>query len=268
MNNFKTATIGDRLKHWRNQRQISQLDLSLECDTSSRHISFIETGKAHPTRELVITLAEVLDIPVSARNNILIAAGYAPQYDSTGLDPDEMKLVQEVLETLVKQNGNKPSVVINRRWEIVYSNNVFIRFCQHFIGDQSLLEQQPLNLLRLVLHPQGLISACNNPSQLFQTFMSRARRDMTVIDDDNELEKLMLEMNEYKPRDLDEDYMIPPQLLTPVTLKRDDDEIHLLALTATLGEPINITLRELQLEFCIPSDDASEQFLNMLEQQL
>lgn len=85
MRDFKTAPIGERLKYWRTHNKISQLDLALDCDTSARHLSFIETGKAHPTRELLIALAEALAIPVSARNNILIAAGYAPQYDSSTL---------------------------------------------------------------------------------------------------------------------------------------------------------------------------------------
>ena len=266
MSDFKTAPIGERIKYWRNQRQISQLDLSLECDTSARHISFLETGKAHPSRELLIRLAEVLNIPFSARNNLLIAADYAPQYDSTGLDNEEMSLVRKVMEDMVKQDANKPSVIIDRRWNVIHCNNVFLQLCRYFIDDEVLLEPEKFNLLRLLLHPKGLSGSCNNATQLFQAFMSRARRDMTVIDNDSELENLMLELNEYKPKGLDDDYMTPPQLLVPLTFKRGKDELKLISLTATLGEPINMTLREFQLEFFIPANETSEQLLNKLDQ--
>jgi len=266
MDNFKTASIGERLKHWRTQKQVSQLDLALDCDTSARHVSFIETGKAHPTRDLLIALAEALTIPVSALNNMLIAAGYAPQYKTTGLDSIEMNLVRGVLENMVLHNGSNPSLLIDPLWNITFSNDAFIRLCHCFIGNAELLEQQPLNLLRLVLHPQGLISACTDPSQLYRALMSRARRDMTVQENNPDSVKLMVEMTDYKPEQLGEDYMIPPQLMVPLTLKKGRDIISLSALTATLGEPLTITLRELQLEFFIPADQASQEFLDKLMQ--
>lgn len=268
MHDLKNATIGERLRHWRNHKQLSQLDLALECDTSARHLSFIESGKAHPTRELVIRLADAMDIPLSARTNILVSAGYAPQYDRTGLSDKDMALVRDVLENMVQQNAGKPSVLIDRQWNIVYSNDAFIEMCRHFISDSQLLEQpQPLNFLRLVLHPQGLISACSDPCELYRLLMSRARRARTGKDIDSGLEQLILEMDDYKPPGLEDDYMRPPTLVTPINLTRGADVLRLLAMTVTLGEPLNISLQELQLEFCVAADDASRELLDRLIHQ-
>jgi transcriptional regulator with XRE-family HTH domain len=266
MDEFKTATIGERLKHWRMQQKISQLDLALECDTSARHISFIETGKAHPTRELVITLADAISIPLSARNNILISAGYAPQYEETGLSSDELQQVRNVLENMVEQNGGNPSLLIDPHWNISYSNRAFTEMCRHLIDDATLLAQQPLNLLRISLHPQGLINRCTEPARFYQTLMSRARRAMTIVDHDPELEQLMLEMEGYNPAKIDEREMALPQLVTSFTFTKNSDDISLSFLTATLGEPLNISLRELQLEICLPANDSSKAFIETLIQ--
>ena len=264
MDDFKTAPIGERIKHWRSQRKISQLDLALECDTSARHISFIETGKAQPTRELLISLAEAMDIPISARNNILISAGFAPQYEETGLSEEDMQQVRHTLENMVEQNGINPSALIDRHWNISYYNPAFMALCQYFIDDASLWQQQPLNMLRLTLHPEGLIKYCTHPCELYSIMMSRARRAMTVVEDDPACEQLMREMSGYKPAGLEAGYMCLPQLITPLSLSKGDRQIKLSTMTATLGEPLNITLRELQLELGFACDEHSRQQMEQL----
>jgi transcriptional regulator with XRE-family HTH domain len=262
MEDFKTAPIGERLKHWRTQRKISQLDLALECDTSARHLSFIETGKAQPTRELLINLARAMEIPPSALNNILISAGYAPNYQESGLSTEESDQLHQQLKDMAERNGNNPSILVNKHWDILYSNPAFSKLCQHFLGDCELTKGQPCNMLRLFLHPQGLISFAPEPEELYRSLMSRARRAMTVINNDQQLEQLMLEMRDYKPASLDNDYMIAPQLMTVLTLNKDEAQLELLAMTATLGEPLNISFGECQLEFCIPANDNSKTLLD------
>lgn len=260
MPDYQAASIGERIKHWRTKQGISQLDLALICDTSARHISFIETGKATPTRELLITLADAIGIPLSVRNNLLIAAGFAAEHKITGLNDDELQQAQHVMQNMVLQNQHNPSLLMDRYWDINFNNQAFECLCQYFLNDSPLL-QKPVNLLELFLDPKGFIQYCLEPDQLYLFLSSRFRRAMSVIENTDELSTLYSRLQDYKPSTLLHNELSLPQLITPIQLKKGNIHLELSWLTATLGEPLSICLREFQLELFMPTNDHSRQWL-------
>ena len=260
MPDYQAAPIGERIKHWRTKQGISQLDLALMCDTSSRHISFIETGKASPTRELLITLADAIGIPLSVRNNLLIAAGFAAEHEITGLDDSELQQARQVMQNMVLQNHLNPCLLMDRFWNINFKNQAFECLCEYFLSGSPLLDK-PINLLELFLCPEGFIQYCQEPDQLYLFLSSRFRRAMSVIENTEELTGLFAKLQHYKPVSLSHNELSLPQLITPIQLKKGNTTLELSWLTATLGEPLNICLRELQLELFMPSNDSSRQWL-------
>jgi len=260
MPDYQAAPIGERIKHWRTKQGISQLDLALTCDTSARHISFIETGKATPTRELLITLADAIGIPLSVRNNLLIAAGFAAEHEATGLSNNELQQAQQVMQNMVLQNHHNPCLLMDRYWNINFSNQAFECLCQYFLNSSPLLHK-PINLLELFLHPEGFIQYCLEPDRLYLFLSSRFRRAMSVIENTNELTTLYSKLQHYKPSTLLHNELSLPQLITPIQLKKDSINLEFSWLTATLGEPLSICLQEFQLELFMPTNDSSKQWL-------
>jgi transcriptional regulator with XRE-family HTH domain len=145
--------FGDHLRHWRQHRRLSQLDLAHEADISTRHLSFVETGRSVPSREMVLRLSERLDIPLRERNALLVAAGYAPMYRERPLNDPALDSARQAVELLLKSHEPYPALALDRHWNIVATN----RMVPHLLAgaDASLL-QAPINVLRLSLHPKGL----------------------------------------------------------------------------------------------------------------
>jgi len=147
------AHAGDLLREWRQRRRLSQLDLAIGANVSSRHLSFVETGRAKPSREMILHLAEYLDVPLRDRNALLLAGGYAPAYPERTLEAPELKAVQAALERVLKAHEPYPAVVVNRWWELVAANQGIGLFTRHVRPD---LLEPPANVLRLSLHPDGM----------------------------------------------------------------------------------------------------------------
>ena len=255
------SSIGDQIKYWRNRAHISQLDLSMECDTSSRHLSFIETGRAHPSRKLLLQLINHLEVPLRSRNALLISAGYAPVYEETGLSAPEMEQVRSMLNIMVRHHGFFPSMLIDRHWNILESNLAFDRMCRTFVEDASLLDAPPLNLMRCFLNPQCLGSAVANYGEMHRAMLNRLRRSINVTSGDLENAALLKEILAYQTPESQKLVDDIPQLVMPLRLKKGDRELSLFTMVATIGAPLNITLQEIQLEFGLPMDQASENFL-------
>ena len=144
---------GDLLREWRQRRRFSQLDLALQANVSSRHLSFVETGRSRPTSEMILHLAEHLDVPLRDRNALLLAGGYAPAYPERGLAEPELKAVRHALRKVLAGHEPYPAVVVNRWWELVDANRGIALFTRH--ADPGLLAP-PVNVLRLSLHPEGM----------------------------------------------------------------------------------------------------------------
>jgi transcriptional regulator with XRE-family HTH domain len=258
------SSIGEQIRYWRGRSRISQMDLALECDTSSRHLSFVETGRAHPSRKLLLALIQRMEVPLRSRNTMLITAGYAPIYEETGLSEPEMDQVRTMLNMMVQQNGLFPSMLIDRHWNILESNLAFDLMCQTFAEDQQLLLEEPLNLVRCFLNPRCLGNAVVNYREMYEVMMNRARRFINVLGIDKEGSELMEEVLTYQPAQSGQIAEDDPRLVMPLRLKKGDQELSLFTMVATMGAPLNITLQEIQLEFGLPVDAASENFLRAM----
>src|SRR5882672_10613784 len=162
-NAIEPQGVGTLLRKWREARHLSQLDLALDAEVSSRHISFLETGRAAPSREMLLTLSNVLDIPLRERNFLLLAAGYAPIYRETSLDDPRMSQVRSAMELILKQQEPRSAFAFDRYWNIVMSNAAYVKFLTYVLGKEPAglvpfeIAQPPrLNLLRLIFDPSGV----------------------------------------------------------------------------------------------------------------
>ena len=174
------APIGELLRAWRRRRSLSQLELALEADVSSRHVSFLETGRARPSREMVLRLAEHLDIPLRERNRLLLAAGYAPRYAERSLDEPEMAPVHQALDRFLRAHEPYPAIVIDRHHNLVSANDAFGAILE---GVALELLEPPANALRVALHPRGMAARVSNLDEWSAHLLHRLRREAALTAD-------------------------------------------------------------------------------------
>ena len=256
-------SLGELLRYWRTQKGLSQLQLAELAETSGRHISFIETGRGHPSRALLLRLAQELEIPLRSRNALLEAAGYAPQYGETGLTDPEMGQVRRVLDFMLKSTLPYPTMIIDRYWNITLANDAFLDFVRVFTRKPELFSGSATNLMRICLHPDGLRPHIVNRADFEPYMVGRVRRSMSRIPGDPALEALYAEITEFDgAADPGEDSGMTsvPQFLMPLHLKKGAHEIRLFTTIATLGAPQDITLQELFIETGFPVDDETERY--------
>ncbi|MGH9243125.1 MAG: helix-turn-helix domain-containing protein [Acidimicrobiales bacterium] len=249
--------VGGLLRDWRQRRRLSQLDLAVEAEVSARHLSFVETGRSRPSRELVLHLAEHLDVPLRERNSLLLAAGYAPVYHHTPLGAAEMAPVSDALDKIIGGHEPFPAVVVDRRWDVVAAN----RPAQTILTDgvtPSLLAR-PMNALRVSLHPEGLAPRIVNLSEWSSHLLGRLRREIVASADPN-LVALADELRGY-PGVRDEAAHAPDPatlLFVPLMLRvSDQQQLRFFSTIATFGTALDITMAELSIESFFPADDAT-----------
>jgi transcriptional regulator with XRE-family HTH domain len=255
--------FGAALREWRHRRRYSQLQLSAEAGVSQRHVSFLETGRARPSPEMVVHLATVLEVPLRERNSLLVAAGYAPLYPETGLDEPALAQVRHVLEFLLEAHEPFPAIVVDRRWDVVKANGAATRLMM--LGDATSAGRA-VNLARLSLHPDGIRRFTVNWTAVATSVMDRLRREAAVHPNDPVLQDLVREVEGYDgvadlPRRL---APTGDDLLVPVHYRWEGVDIRLFGTIATLGAPYDVTLEELRLETLFPADEASERVLQAL----
>ena len=248
-----TATVGTLLRDWRSRRRLSQLDLASDAGISARHLSFVETGRARPSREMVLHLAEHLDVPLRARNALLIAAGYAPTYHATDLDAPEMQTVRTAIERVLEGHEPFPAILVDRRWELVAANNAAAILVD---GVKPELLEPPCNVLRASLHPDGLGSRIVNLDEWAEHIIGGLRRQIAVTGDD-ELRTLEEELAGYVS---EQGASVPPPtesagaIAIPLRLQSDDGELAFITTIATFGTALDVTLAELAIEAFLPAD--------------
>jgi transcriptional regulator with XRE-family HTH domain len=174
------SRIGSLLRDWRERRRMSQLDLALGAGVSARHVSFIETGRSRPSAEMVVQLAEHLDVPLRDRNGLLLAAGYAPAYGQRGLDEPEMGPVREAIDRLLRGHEPFPALVVDRHWGLVAANRTVPLLTE---GAASHLLEPPANVLRLALHPEGLAQRTVNLGEWRAHLLDRLGRQAVASGD-------------------------------------------------------------------------------------
>jgi transcriptional regulator with XRE-family HTH domain len=251
-------TAGPLLKEWRRRRRRSQLDLALEVGVSPRHLSFVETGRSKPSPELLLVLAERLEVPLRDRNAFLLAAGYAPRYPQTSLDDPEMRRVRAALQRMLDGHDPYPGIVIDRLWNVTLSNNA-ARALVDLLPPE--LAGSPLNVFRACLHPEGLARLTRNFSE-WSAYLLDQLHHLTVLTNDAEVEALADEVSAY-PNVFERNswHQLPPEqptLLIPWRLALEHGELSLFTTLTTFGTPQDITLAELAIELFYPADDATE----------
>ena len=230
--------VGELLRTWRQRRRLSQLDLSVAAEVSTRHLSFVETGRSTPSRELVLHLAEHLDVPLRERNTLLLAAGYAPSYQQTPLDAAEMTPVREAVDKILAGHDPYPAVVVDRRWNLVSANTALLTVLTDGV-DPGLLAP-PANVLRASLHPDGLAPRIVNFRQWSDHLLERLDRQITASGD-QELVALRDELFALPgvggPRRLvDEDDDPAGRLFVPLVLRvADGPPLRFFSTVATFG---------------------------------
>jgi transcriptional regulator with XRE-family HTH domain len=262
------SQIGRLLRQWRERRRLSQLALAVDAEISSRHLSFIETGRARPSRDMVLLLSRVLEVPPRGRNDLLTAAGYAPVYRERSLEAPEMAQVRRALDFILRQQEPYPGLVIDGHWNILMSNGGAQRLLSRFLDAEAMAAVGgPPNAMRLFYHPRGMRPYIVNWEATAAGLVQWLHRDLARGIGDAETSRLLEELLSYpdvpqKWRTLDLDAVPAPFLA--VELRKDDTRVQFFSTLTTLGVPYDITLHELRVECFFPADRDSETWLRAL----
>jgi transcriptional regulator with XRE-family HTH domain len=259
-----TRPVGDLLREWRQRRRLSQLDFSVEAEISSKHLSFLETGRSQPSREMLLHLAELLDVPLRERNTLLVAAGFAPMFSERPLQDPALQAAREAVELVLKGHEPYPAIAVDRHWTLLASNRA-----AHYLltGIDAALLQPPLNVLRVSLHPDGLAPRIVNLAQWRAHVFARLRRQIE-LSADAVLVTLLAELRDYpgdaasvaEARNAESSFVVPLRLATPAGV------LAFISTTTVFGTPIDVTLSELALETFFPADAATAAALRHLAQ--
>jgi len=247
--------VGELLRQWRERRRLSQLDLALQAEVSTRHLSFVETGRASPSREMVLHLAEQLDVPLRERNHLLLAAGYAPVYPESALDDPALAAIRDALRQVLRGHEPYPALVVDRAWSLVEANASVALFTE---GVAPALLAPPANALRISLHPQGLAPRIANLGEWRAHLLARLRRQVALTADPA-LAALLQELRAY-PCDQPEPEVElpgPGDVVVPLRLRHPDGELTFFSTVATFGTPLDVTVSELAIEAFFPANPAT-----------
>ena len=245
------SRVGPLLREWRQRRRMSQLELALEAGVSARHISFIETGRSRPSPEMLLALAAQLDVPLRDRNELLLAAGYAPVYGSRGLDHPDMEPVRETLELVLRSHEPYPAMVVDRHWGIVAANAAVGLLTE---GAARELLEPPANVLRLALHPDGVAPRIVNLAQLRATLLSWLRRQVASTGDP----ALAALLDELRALPGGGRFEPPPtEVAVPLRIRWGDDVLSFISTITTFSRATDITVAELSIESFFPTDAAT-----------
>jgi transcriptional regulator with XRE-family HTH domain len=249
------SPVGALLQHWRRERRMSQLVLSHEAGVTQRHVSFVESGRANPSREMVLTLARALDVPLRERNQMLLAAGYAPHYRETGLDDESMARVRAALERVLSHHEPFPAVVMDRHWDVVEANAAAAAMFAFLLGAPP---PEPANVVRLMF--TALRPHVANWEQTGEALVQRVHREAVGGVPDPRTTALLdevLSLPGVPAGWRTPDFATTPLPLIPVRFAKDGVEVAYFSLVTTVGTPQDVTLQEIRLESFFPADDRS-----------
>lgn len=259
-----TGAFGENLRVWRRRRALSQLELAAAANISTRHLSFIETGRANPSREMVLRLTARLQVPLRERNVFLITAGYAPLYKESRLDDPAVAAAKSAVELILKGHEPFPALAIDRHWNLVAANRVLPHLLTSV--DASLL-QAPVNVLRLTLHPLGLAAKIINLAQWRAHLFERLNHQIAVTGD-RTLLALLAELRNLPGPGREGDEPLQGEHLhiaVPLKLRSDSGVLSFISTTTIFGSPVDITLQELALETFFPLDEFTKEALQNRE---
>ncbi|MFE7569848.1 helix-turn-helix domain-containing protein [Streptomyces sp. NPDC057539] len=262
--------LGPLLRDWRKRRRVSQLELAIRADSSARHISFIETGRARPSEEMVLRLADRLDVPVRERNTLLLAAGYAPRFTETALDDPAMDAVRQGLERLLQGYEPYPAVVVDGTYTVVAANRGIAMLME---GLPAKLLAPPLNAMRLTLHPEGLAPRIRNLPEWRGHLLDQMERQL-ALDRSPALRAVYDEVAAYPlPESAAEEGAVAagdagalcsvagPSFALPMIIEHDGRVLSFLSSISTFNTPMDVTVAELAIETFLPADPATVAYL-------
>ncbi|MDL5204760.1 helix-turn-helix transcriptional regulator [Streptomyces sp. ALI-76-A] len=256
--------IGPLLRAWRERRRVSQLELALRADSSARHISFVETGRSRPSEELLLRLAEHLDVPVRERNALLLAAGYAPRYPETPLDDPALDALREGMERLIQGYEPYPALVVDALYNVVVANRGILMLLD---GVSPSLLTRPLNAMRLTLHPEGLAPRIRNLREWRGHLLDQMGRQI-ALHRSPELRALYEEVAAYPvPEEGAEEEPggePVPYFALPMRIEHEGRTLSFISSIATFNTPMDVTVAELAIETLLPADPATVKYLHSL----
>ena len=252
-----TASVGTQLRHWRTRRQLSQLQLSMEASVSTRHLSYVETGRSQPSREMILRLAHRLDVPLRERNLLLTSAGFAPMYAARPLADPAMAAARQVVELVLRGHEPFPALAVDRQWNVVMQNRAVALLLD---GVAATLLEPPVNALRLSLHPEGLAPRIVNLGAWRAHVLARLRQQIAASGDDG-LNALRAELAAYpapaEPAHVPRPVSGEPAIVVPLVIDTRAGRLSFISTTTVFGTPVDITLAELALETFFPADAAT-----------
>ena len=257
------APLGVLLRDWRQRRRMSQLDLALEAGVSARHLSFLETGRSKPSREMVLHLAEELEVPLRERNRMLLAAGFAPAFDERPLEDPELEPVRRAVAQVLTGIEPFPAAVIDRWWNLVASNRQIGVFLE---GVAPELLEPPANVLRVSLHPDGMAPRIVNLAEWRAHLLGRLRREIAATGDER-LAQLLEEVSAYPAPAAATAPQVPPHGAIAVPLRirgGGGEELTFISTVATFGTAVDVTVAELSIEAFFPADATTATALQKL----
>lgn len=252
------ASLGEQLRAWRGRRRLSQMALAHAAGVSPRHLSFVETGRSHPSRELVLHLAEHLDVPLRDRNGLLLAAGFAPVYRHTPLDAPDMAAVRQAIDTVLTAHLPRPALVVDAHWNLIDANASLAFLID---GIAPALMEPPINVMRVSLHPDGLARTVENHDEFAAHMLGRLHRQVHASGDP-ELARLLDEVLQHAPGSRHAwQPDAPRSVVVPVRIRWRDQLLALFSTVAVFGAPADITTDELAIESFFPADEATAAIL-------
>jgi transcriptional regulator with XRE-family HTH domain len=256
--------FGAHLRHWRTHRRLSQLDLAQEADVSTRHLSYVETGRAAPSREMVLRLAERLEVPLRERNALLVAAGFAPMYRQRSLDDPAMAAARRAVDLVLKGHEPFPALAVDRHWNLV-AHNALVPLLME--GAAPELLKPPINVLRLSLHPEGVAPRIANLAQWRTHLLERLQQQIAATGD-TVLQALHDELEGYPAPRVSHDAPALDTALSavavPFQVVMPGGVLSFISTTTIFGTPVDVTLQELAVESFFPADEQTAAALTAL----
>jgi transcriptional regulator with XRE-family HTH domain len=264
-----TPPVGDLLRAWRQRRRLSQMDLASAADVSTRHVSFLETGRAKPSREMLLRLAEQMEIPLGERNVLLTAAGFAPVYPERRFDDPALRAAREAVGLVLTGHEPYPAVAVDRHWTLVSANRMVAPL---LTGVDPALLEPPLNVLRVSLHPKGLAPRIANLARWRAHILDRLRRQVELTADPV-LTELLAELRDYPAPDWAEQEEASLRrgdagVVVPFRLRTERGILAFIGTTTVFGTPVDVTLEGLAIESFFPADRETAEALRGLFDEL
>jgi transcriptional regulator with XRE-family HTH domain len=252
-------TVGPLLREWRARRRLSQLELSSELGVSTRHLSFIETGRAKPSRDMVLRLSEHLELPLRERNSLLLAAGFAPEYAQTPLSAESMRDVRQSLQALVDAHQPCPAMAVDPLWNLVLANDTALAMAA-FAADELMTD--PINVMRVLLHPKGMRDQIVNFEAYSAHLLHRLHRQERATGNPA-VRELIRELEAYPGVHRPHGASFPIAPVFRVRIAPDGPVLSFFTVVSTLGTPYDVTLDEIVIESLFPADSETAATLGM-----